>query len=93
MGRPKILQLEDEIKVIMYKYRENQFLMAEAFLQIIHRENILTGNRIRKRHGEAEIIPEPVMYKQSGKRIHPTRKLEWVIDVPKSWISETSKYN
>lgn len=73
----------------MNKYHNNQFLMAEAMLQLIHRENILTGNRIRKRHGEEEIIPEPVMYKHNGLR--SKRNVEWVIDVPKPWISETGK--
>ena len=91
MSRPKVLKLQDEINIIMVKFRDNRFLMAEAMLQLIHRESILTGNRIRKRHGEEEIIPEPVMYKEHG-RLNADKKVEWVIDVPKPWISETGKF-
>lgn len=87
----KLLKLQTEMTMIMNKFHGNQYLMAEAMLQLIHRENILTGNRIRKRYGEPEIIPEPVMYKGTGLRSH--RNVEWVIDVPKPWISETSKNN
>lgn len=86
MSKPKILSLQVEVDEIMTKFSSNRFLMAEAFLQIIHRENIIVGNRIRKRHGEPEIIPEPVMYKTSN-----PAKLEWIIDVPKEWYSLTGK--
>lgn len=86
MSRPKILKLQAEVDEIMTKFSANRFLMAEAFLQIIHRENIITGNRIRSRYGEPEIIPEPVMYKSAS----PT-KLEWIIAVPKEWYSLTGK--
>lgn len=86
MGKPKILKLQDEIDEIMIKFSSNRFMMAQAFLQLIHRENIITGNRIRKRYGEPEITPEPLMYK--GENQH---KVEWVIDVPKSWYSLTGK--
>lgn len=89
MGRPKVLKLQDEITTIMNKFHGNDFLMAEAMLQLIHRENIITGNRLRARYGEPEITPEPVMYQQHGLRSH--RKVEWVIDVPKEWISETGR--
>jgi hypothetical protein len=92
MSRPKLVQLQVEVEEIITKFSSNRFLMAEAFLQIIHRENILTGNRIRKRHGEPEVIPEPVMYKEnSNHRRVPTRRVEWIIDVPKSWYSLTGK--
>lgn len=70
----------------MTKFAGNRFLMAEAFLQVIHRENIITGNRIRRRHGEPELIPEPVMYQTPS-----PKKLEWIIDVPKEWYSLTGK--
>lgn len=86
MSKPKLLKLQAEVDEIMYKFRDNKLLMAEAFLQLIHRDNILTGNRIRKRHGEAEIIPEPLMYKGNGQR-----KVEWIIDVPKEWTSLTGR--
>jgi hypothetical protein len=86
MSRPKILKLQAEVDEIMAKFSSNRFLMAEAFLQIIHRENIITGNRIRARHGEQEIIPEPVMYQTNN-----PAKLEWIIDVPKKWYSLTGK--
>lgn len=87
----KLLGLQREIELIMLKFRGNEFLRAEAMLQLIHRENILTGNRLRKKYGEPEIIPEPVMYKPNGFRA--SKKVEWVIDVPKPWISETGKVN
>ena len=89
MSRPKVLKLQDEITIIQNKFSDNRFLQAEAMLQLIHRENILTGNRLRRKYGEPEIVPEPVMYQQKGLRSH--RKVEWVIDVPKPWISETGK--
>lgn len=84
------MKLQDEITVIQNRFHDNRFLMAEAMLQLIHRENIITGNRIRKRYGEPEIIPEPVMYKGTN-GLSRRGKVEWVIDVPKPWISETSK--
>lgn len=90
MSKPKVLKLQNEIDEIMYKFAGNKLLMAEAFLQVIHRENIITGNRIRKRHGEPEIIPEPVMYAASSQPKRP-EKLEWIIRIPTSWISETGK--
>lgn len=86
MSKPKILQLQVEVEDIMAKFASNKFLMAEAFLQIIHRENIITGNRIRRRHGEPEIVPEPVMYKTNS-----PAPLKWIIDVPKEWYSLTGK--
>ncbi len=86
MSRPKILKLQAEVDEIMSRFSSNRFLMAEAFLQIIHRENIVTGNRIRARHGEPEVIPEPVMYQTTN-----PKKLEWIIDVPKEWISLTGR--
>ena len=86
MGKHKVLYLQTEIDQLMAKFSSNPYLLAEAFLQIIHRENIITGNRIRKRHGEPEIIPEPVMYKT-----FTPKKLEWIIDVPKEWISLVGK--
>lgn len=86
MGQNSIVKIQAEIDEIMIRFSSNRFLMAEAFLQIIHRENILTGNRIRRRYGEPEIVPEPVMYKTSS-----PKKIEWIIDVPKSWTSLVSK--
>jgi len=91
MSRPKVLKLQDEITAIMGKFHDNRFLMAEAMLQLIHRENILTGNRIRKRYGEEEIIPDPVMYYEGSHR--KPKDIQWVIDVPKPWISETGRTN
>lgn len=85
MSRPKVLKLQSEVDVLIARFGSNHFLLAEAFLQVIHRENILTGNRIRRRHGEPEIIPDPVMYPSKS------TKVEWVIDVPKEWISETGR--
>jgi len=85
----KLLKLQDEMTMIMNKFHGNDYLMAEAMLQLIHRENILTGNRLRRRYGEPEVIPEPVMYKPNGLRSR--RNVQWVIDVPKPWISETGK--
>lgn len=87
MSKPKLLKLQQEITDIQNKFNGHEFLMAEAMLQLIHRENIITGNRIRKRYGEPEIVPEPVMYQKNGLRSH--REVEWVIDVPKPWISAT----
>lgn len=86
MSRPKILKLQDEVDQLIYKFGSNHFLLAEAFLQIIHRENILTGNRIRRRHGEEELIPQSVMYPKSNRS-----QIAWVIDVPKEWISMTGR--
>lgn len=88
MSRLRLLKLQDEINMLMNKFHNNDFLLAEAMLQLIHRENILTGNRIRARYGEPEIVPEPVMYAESG---HFRKKVEWIIDVPKPWISETGR--
>jgi len=85
----KLLKLQREITLIQNKFHGNQFLMAEAMLQLIHRENILTANRMRRKYGEPEVIPEPVMYKGTGLRAH--RNVGWVIDVPKPWISETGR--
>ena len=82
----KILTLQKEVDEIVDRFQSNRWLMTEALLQIIHRENIITGNRLRRRHGETEIIPEPVMYQTTNRK-----KLEWVIDVPKSWYSLTGK--
>ena len=86
MSKPKIIELQEEIAAIMDKFSANRFMMAQAFLQVIHRENILTGNRIRRRHREAEIIPEPMMYKGDN-----SRKIEWVIDVPQEWTNIVGK--
>lgn len=90
MSKPKVLELQREIEEIMYKFRNNDLLMAEAFLQIIHRENIITGNRIRARHGEEQIIPEPVMYARNSQHNRP-ENLGWIIRIPTSWISETGR--
>ncbi|WMM74448.1 hypothetical protein RCF27_09270 [Rhodococcus pyridinivorans] len=86
MSKPKILVLQREVEELQCKFKGNQHLLTEAFLQIIHRENIITGNRIRKRHDEPELIPEPVMYQTKN-----PKKLEWIIDVPKDWVSLTAE--
>lgn len=89
MSKPKLFKLQDEIDMLMLKFRGNEYLRAEAMLQLIHRENILTGNRIRKRYGEPEITPEPVMYLKNTHGLNT--KVEWIIDVPNPWISETGR--
>lgn len=88
MSKPKVMKLQHEVSMIMSKFRGNDFMMAEAMLQLIHRENIITGNRLRKKYGEPEIVPEPVLY---ADRNRPDQRVEWVIDVPKPWVSETGR--
>lgn len=83
MGRQKVNELAMELDEVFIKFRGNQWLLKEAILQMIDRENIITSNRIRARHGEAEVVPESKRYKQ--------RSASWIIDVPKSWISLTGK--
>lgn len=82
----KINQLHHEIEALERKFSGNSWLRSEAMLQLIHRENILTGNRLRRKYGESEIIPEAHMYKPINHK-----KVEWIIDVPQEWISLTGK--
>ncbi len=82
----KLLKLQDEIDEITTRFQGNRFMLAQAFLQLVHRENIIVCNRLRKKYGEAEIVPEPLMYKGANQH-----KIEWVIDVPKEWVSLTGR--
>lgn len=94
MSRPKLLKLQDEVDYILLHFKDNSFLRAEAMLQLIHRENILVANRYREKLGLEPIIPDPVMYSEKGRVTHKKlyRNTEWVIDVPKEWVSETGRY-
>lgn len=74
-----------EVNEILTKFQGNRWLMAEAILQMIRRESILTGNRLRRKYGEPEKVPEPNMY------AHGSPKVEWLIDVPKEWTSLTGR--
>lgn len=83
MGKNSIDTLASEVELILNNPLWHKWHRVEAILQLIERENILTGNRIRRRHGEPEVIPEVRIYKQN--------KVEWLIDVPKEWYSLTGK--
>lgn len=83
MGKNNINKLATEVENIMNNPLWQKWYRIEAILQIIERENILTGNRIRRRHGEEEVIPEARVYRQ--------KDLGWIIDVPKEWYSLVGK--
>jgi hypothetical protein len=85
MSQGKTNLLASEIEGYLTRYGSNKWMLAEVFVQLCDREKILAINKERKRHGEAEIIPEPQRYKEQNH--------SWIIDVPKSWVSLVSKDN
>lgn len=83
MSKLKVVELAKELDEVFVKFSSNRWLLKEAILQMIDRENILTGNRLRSKYGEPEVVPERQHYKQ--------KPGEWIIDVPREWVSLTGK--
>lgn len=75
---------EEALKLIKKYSIGSEHMLALALVQMIEREKVRVLNRYRQEHGEP-LLPTDPPY------ILGSQTTQWVIDVPKSWISETGR--
>jgi hypothetical protein len=87
MSKSRLVKNWEEARLLFLQYQSGQFtdhLFIAAIVQLVEREKIRVLNGYLSKRGE-ELIPTDAPRLPGGERF------EWIIDVPKDWISETGR--
>lgn len=80
----RTLKEYNEGKMLALKFGNNPHMLALAMVQFAEREKVRVLNKYREAHGEP-LLPTDPPYMPGN------QKFEWVIDVRRSWVSETGR--
>lgn len=84
MGKPRTVKNWEDVQKVLVQFRGNQHLLETALVQLIEREKVRVLNNYLKARGEPLISTDPPRWAGG-------ETFEWIIDVPKEWVSLTGK--
>lgn len=84
MSKSRLIKNYDEAVMLIKKFRGNDHMLAMAMVQLTEREKVRVLNKYLENKGEPLLSTEAPL-------LPGNQRFEWVIDVPKEWISETGR--
>lgn len=85
MGKSRTMKNYEEAKMLILKFQSNPHMLALAMIQLVEREKVRVLNNYLEARGERKLPTDPPGFPSHNGPV------EWVVDVPREWVSLTGR--